>query len=316
MAYSVLGYDTGRVLERRGGVWGYWKNVWVREGGVWQRMARFHTNIGKGAGEEWTNSVSWKPALVRINVFDDNGALDIYSVIRDETQFDPDVDPVGIELFVTSGKTLYSESVAHGAIYASSPLAARTELAITNQGNIFGSNGAGGNGGASWYPNAYVGEDGVPGGPALDLFCDTDIDNGSGSLFGGGGGGGGGGATWVADFLLFGLAGAGGGGNPGGDAGANRSDVTTVIEDGDDSVYSFAAGGLAVAEVFGAKGGDGGACLGAGEAGENGEAAQLSGGGSRRGGFGGALGSAAVLNGFDLNITAGDTPSQVKGAIT
>ncbi|MHC4621400.1 MAG: hypothetical protein ACYTEQ_26965, partial [Planctomycetota bacterium] len=107
MAYVVTAYKPGRVYEKKGGVWGYWKNFYHNKAGVWERMGRLHVKVGEGSGP-WTNSVSWNPGLVEIFVTSDQLRLDLYDAIGTEGTFDPATDAVEIQLFVASGVKLGS----------------------------------------------------------------------------------------------------------------------------------------------------------------------------------------------------------------
>jgi hypothetical protein len=225
---------------------------------------------------------------------------------------------VEFQLFVNSGSTLSGSTGGSPALFASSPLAAGSVMGITNEGNIYASNGAGGAGGSDAHPDGYPGS---IGGTAISLPCDTTIDNGAGYIFGGGGGGGGmGRVILLAGDFRFG--GGGGGGNPGGAFGVARDNNELQSQyrpqNGSTSVYGTADGGWTY-EGFNSsevQGGHGGDCLGTGttaDAALNCAGSFIS---SAAAGAPGSVGRAADLNGYTLIFTAGENPTQVKGDYT
>jgi hypothetical protein len=241
MGYSITGYKTGRIYERRGGVWGYWKNVWIKDAGVWYKLTRFHTNVNKGPTEQWDNSVSWNPGLVEIFVTSDDTSLDLYDIVGTEGTFDPATDAVEIQLFVASGVKLGSPERSAPALYASSPFVTGSELALENQGFIVG---AGGQGGATLYNSYDLDYAGEQGGTAISLALPTTINNSLGGIYGGGGGGGG---MMIATVGVIGTGKeCGGGGGQGYEGGPFRreSGPNITLPTNPSTAGSFAAPGL------------------------------------------------------------------------
>lgn len=179
---------------------------------------------------------------------------------------------------------------------------------LINLGSIKGKGGAGGSGSDSSHVGGSSGSDG---GPALNIHASlaghTEIDNGSGEIFGGGGGagggfgnsqtggpikdphtsnyGGGGGAGGAG-------SGAGGNGGPGVDGNGNNGNPGTTSGGG--------TGGLGAGNAF--NGGNGGAFGAAGDAGNHGA---------------GGAGKAIELNGGAAPTwLSGNDGTHVKGTVS
>lgn len=156
---------------------------------------------------------------------------------------------------------------------------------LINQGRLQGKGGQGGS------ATLGIGNNGLPGGPALLVESALDLDNADGEIFGGGGGGGSGGGNVFTD----GGAGGGGAGTQPGNGGAGFS------PSGPASPGTADAGGAGSSGVPGV-GGTGG---GPGLVGSNGTA------GSLAAGTGGAAGSA--IDGVSLVNDVGADPGDIRG---
>lgn len=225
---------------------------------------------------------------------------------------------VEVILVIESGVVVGSTSTGTAALRSGSGWANGSHLIIINKGNIIGKGGAGGRGADTWdCDSSENGDNGSPGGDALDLQIDTVIDNTSGNIYGGGGGGGGGAGGVGVGFGCAGGGGGGGAGDNGGSGGSGGSDNNCGGNNGDNGSSGGSSGGAGgnfacVASGNEGKGGDGG---GYGEDGVDGYAT-TEWNPNFSGGSGGAAGKAVEKNGNTVYWRGGNNASQVKGAVS
>jgi hypothetical protein len=193
-------------------------------------------NLGFSAGD------------VSLNVSGNSHDMDIYALAGSP------VAPVTVTVTVSTGVVITASSPATYAMSFVGFVIGST-ININNRGYIQGHGGKGGRGGlvgdvAS--ANIYAaGTDGSDAGAAIGLpfaAVTTNIDNGSGFIWGGGGGGGGGGPSGDADGSNVGQTGGGGGGGAG--AGVPGDPGSLVAASGTPGVY----GGSGPNGTFGAGG--------------------------------------------------------------
>jgi len=192
-------------------------------------------------------------------------------------------------------------------------------LIIVNRGKI---QGRAGNGGSDHSA-------GTPGGNALHLDCPCSVDNSVGLIFGGGGGGGGSRTYYDSSWGLWCPGGGGAGLSPGvkgsgfrygtysggfanSRARAPQSGTSTSGGLGGRArVYNTANGRYYEAE--GGAGGGPGISGGSGVIRDGGLSSVK---GNQATFAGGSAGKAINLNGYSVDITAGNTPDRIKGAIS
>lgn len=153
--------------------------------------------------------------------------------------------PICVVMDVTNG-ALFNSADPQNPSYTSGNLDPQSHVGIMNGGVFIGQGGDGEFGGA-W---GVWGNPGFDGGNAIDLTCQTTIDNTNGFIFGGGGGGGSVGfdTTFCTPSLpvvgviclpTIGVGAGGGGGAADGLGGVYTSNLLPIFEDGTD-----ATGGL------------------------------------------------------------------------
>lgn len=266
------------------GLWRHIKAMWVKKSGVWRLIFR---------------------AALKIDISNDAEDLDLFAAAG------APVDQIDVVLTIGLGVSVGSTDTSHAAIYGSQDFPNGSTVRIINKGTIIGKGGVGGNGSG----RLSSGYDGHDAGDAIQLSCNTIIDNTYGKIFAGGGGGGGGGST---DVGYGGSVGSGGGGGGGAGYGAAAGGSTTYPDPGvtgqpgqpGGSVGgNGGAGGYNVSKGgpwhYAGNGGSGG---GFGANGANGGGAQYP------GGSGGAAGRAVDRNGYALVFTGGEAADQIKGA--
>lgn len=192
---------------------------------------------------------------------------------------------------INSGVTVGSTSTATAAIITGT-WPSGSNIVITNNGNIYGKEGAGGSSGGN----------GFAGGPALSVSHDVTINNTNGNIWGGGGGGGGGGS----------------GQNTGGGGGAGQG-YGNQGAPGNGASGSYWSNGAEYPDTYAVWGGTGG---NGGTWGMPGAAGSASGymmgidyfsGGDPH--SAGAAGDAIALNGNAVTWLGGNSGTQVKGLV-
>lgn len=231
--------------------------------------------------------------------------------------------PVDVRVIIAAGVDVSSLATGIPSFTTGTGWNSNTSLLLTNNGEVLGRGGIGGDGGGN-NTSCIAGTAGSVGGDALELLFDLSIDNLNGNIYGGGGGGGGGGGAFGVFLTISGTAGGGGGGGGqsgltvvGGTGGSASGGVDNIAPGGVGSsgVYANEGAGDAGGIAFPADGGDGGDGGGWGEVGVTGS----SGTGSVNactGYVGGAAGKAVELTGNTITWLGGNTPSQVKGDVT
>ena len=186
-------------------------------------------------------------------------------------------------------------------------------LTLTNLGRV---QGRGGDGAVGSGGNAFPGNPGAAGGPALLLEADLSIDNAGGQIWSGGGGGGsGGGGNGTTNGGSGGGGGAGTAGGARGEPGCLAGDPGSVCGSTPGVAGTATAGGAGGVTGSGnnppstGNGGDGGA---GGNPGVNGTVGGVS--GTIPGGAGGATGNAINRNGWTyINLGTGDIRGPIVG---
>lgn len=119
-----------------------------------------------------------------LDVFNSTLNYDVASALYATYPTAPVNQPVCVHVTVHPGVEITSNTTALPA-FTTGNLPAGSVVGITNNGNIIG---RGGNGGTAWSPTSGTTGEGFPGGTAINLTVNTNIQNNF-NIFGGGGGG-------------------------------------------------------------------------------------------------------------------------------
>lgn len=294
-------------------VWTAIKDVFFKVSGTWRTVNKIYLKVGGTWREVFTKTIT---LTISANTND-------YNIF---TEAGSPTSPVNVEVTINGGVTVGATSTSNAAIDTGT-LPAGSYVTITNNGDIIGAGGAGGQpdglvSSGSNCPSDGSAQNGGDGGDAINAQLDITIDNTSGNIFGGGGGGGGGGiATFIrlaTDIdICCGGGGGGGAGNNGGGGGLpsqHTSCTNITFYDGTSGSSGSTVGGAGGSggcgpSNCGADGSDGG---GYGENGIDGNAASSGSVGGET--LGGAAGKAVELNGNSITWLGGNNPTQVKGA--
>jgi hypothetical protein len=160
-----------------------------------------------------------------IHIENDASNLNLRS-IHDLLYSEPEVESPSLRvLFVVDPGVLVESTSTDVAALVTGSWPDGVSLSLTIHGRILGKGGQGGGGGNGTvvdppFGSVFIepGDDGAPGGTALQVTVPITLDNSNGQIWGGGGGGGGGAAAMVID-ITNGAASSGGGGGGGGGTG-------------------------------------------------------------------------------------------------
>lgn len=222
-----------------------------------------------------------------------------------------------VNVTISNGVIIGSTSTGLPALTTGTGWPAGVTITLTNNGQVLGRGGAGGNGGLvdatdPKQPILLDGSNGGSGGNAMEFNYDLDLIN-NGTIGAGGGGGGGGTGAALLGSAIGGGGGGGGQGQINSGFGLNSvisTSSTGVATDGTQGTQgtNTAAGSGGIAGVYqGIGAGNGGAGGSLGQSGQSGGSTEAS-----QGGSGGSAGSSLEKNGYTVNISG---PGSIIGGV-